>query len=113
MKLPRIDLLDRLAAEESLAGFVRLLGWSVLEPHTVLAWNWHLDLICEHLEAVSAGQITRLVLNAAPRSMKSILVSVLWPCWSWIAHPTLSVFSRHQKYGWRSSITMSWSGATW
>jgi hypothetical protein len=29
--------------------------------------NWHIDLLCEHLEAVTAEQITRLVNNIPPR----------------------------------------------
>jgi hypothetical protein len=86
MKLPRIELIDRLNAEESLAGFVKM-AWAILEPQTPLVWNWHLSLLCEYLEAVSAGDILRLIVNAPPRSMKSILVSVLWPVWSWVRHP--------------------------
>lgn len=38
---------------------------------------------CEHLEAVSAGRITRLLINVPPGSSKSLLVSVLWPAWEW------------------------------
>lgn len=44
-------------------------------------------MICEYLEAVSAGEITRLVINLPPRYMKSLLVSVLWPTWEWLTPP--------------------------
>lgn len=27
-------------------------GWDVLEPSTPLVWNWHLDVICAHVEAL-------------------------------------------------------------
>lgn len=67
---------------ESLAGFVRE-AWSVLEPTTPLVWNWHLDAICQHLEAVTDGRINRLAINVPPGSSKSMIVSVLWPAWEW------------------------------
>lgn len=67
---------------ETLAGFVRE-AWRVLEPNTPLVWNWHLDAICQHLEAVTDGRINRLVINVPPGSSKSMIVSVLWPAWEW------------------------------
>ena len=63
-------------------------AWPILEPAAAFLGNWHLDLICEYLEAVSAGQIRRLVINLPPRYGKSLLVSVLWPTWEWITHPS-------------------------
>jgi len=35
--------------------------------------NWHIDLLCEYLEAVTAGEIRQLLINKPPRSMKSLL----------------------------------------
>jgi predicted phage terminase large subunit-like protein len=35
----------------SLAEFLRE-GWHVLEPTTPLVWNWHIDAICDHVQAV-------------------------------------------------------------
>lgn len=43
--------------------------------------NWHIDLIAEYLEAVRSGEITRLIINMPPRSLKSVCVSVAWPAW--------------------------------
>lgn len=74
--------LDRLDSEESLAGFVRC-AWSILEPGAPYIHGWHIDAMCEHLEAVTAGQITRLLINVPPGAMKSLLVGVLWPSWEW------------------------------
>ncbi len=31
-------------------------AWQVIEPATELKWGWALDAICEHLEAVTAGE---------------------------------------------------------
>ena len=85
----RLLLGDRLltrGAERSLRAYVEL-AWPLLEPQTPFIPNWHIDLICEHLEAVSAGATTRLLINVPPRYGKSLLVSVLWPTWEWIQSP--------------------------
>lgn len=55
----------------------------MLEPNAALVWNWHLDAICEHLEAVTAGRINRLLINVPPGSSKSMAVSVMWQAWEW------------------------------
>jgi predicted phage terminase large subunit-like protein len=70
------------AGPMSLATFVRL-AWHVLEPSTPYVHGWHIDLICAHLEAVTRGEITRLLINVPPGTMKSLLVSVFWPAWEW------------------------------
>lgn len=69
-------------ARQSLAEFAKL-AWPVLEPATELKWGWALDAICEHLEAVTAGEIKRLLMNVPPGSMKSLLTGVIWPAWEW------------------------------
>lgn len=73
---------QRELSRRSLAHFAQE-AWHVLEPATPLKWGWALDCMCEHLEAVSAGQIKRLVINVSPGSMKSLLTGVLWPAWEW------------------------------
>lgn len=74
------------AAEKHLVEFVRQ-AWHVLEPATDYIHGWHVDVICDHLEAVTNGQIKNLIINVPPGMMKSLLVSVMWPAWDWIAHP--------------------------
>lgn len=66
----------------SLAGFVHE-AWHVLEPHQRYVHSWHIDTICQHLEAVTDGRINRLLINVPPGSMKSLLVSVFWQAWEW------------------------------
>lgn len=73
-------------AERSLSDFIQQ-AWPVIEPGTEYLHNWHVDAICEYLQAVDAGQVTRLLINMPPRYMKSIAVSVMWPAWSWINNP--------------------------
>ncbi len=62
-------------------------AWHVIEPATAFVPGWHIDAICEHLEAVTTGDIRRLVINMPPRSMKSLLVSVIWMTWVWTFRP--------------------------
>ena len=65
----------------TLAGFVRA-AWKYIDPADFVD-NWHIDAICEHLEAVTFGHCRRLIINIPPRHMKSLLVSVAWPAWVW------------------------------
>lgn len=62
-------------------------AWHVLEPGTEFIDNWHLRVICDHLQAVTEGKIKRLIINIPPRFMKSLLVSVIWPAWEWASNP--------------------------
>jgi hypothetical protein len=77
---------DRELAMRSLREFVRQ-AWHVVEPSTPFVPGWHIDAICDHLEAVMRGDIRNLLINVPPRHMKSLLVSVFWPAWEWIRHP--------------------------
>jgi phage terminase large subunit-like protein len=72
----------RARCARSLLAFVKE-AWHVLEPATQFVDNWHLAAICHHLEAVSDGRVTRLLINIPPGSMKSLLVSSFWPAWEW------------------------------
>ncbi len=67
---------------QSLAAFVRE-AWHVLEPGSEYIHGWHIDAICAHLEAITDGRITRLLINVPPGTMKSLIVSVFWPAWEW------------------------------
>ena len=81
---------DELQAEvdecRELAPFIRR-AWPTIEPGTPYLHNWHIDAIAEYLEAVTRGEIKRLLINMPPRYMKSIAVSVMWPVWEWTLHP--------------------------
>jgi hypothetical protein len=66
----------------SLSRFVRE-AWHVLEPDEPYTYGWHIGAIAEHLEAVSSGQITRLLINVPPGTMKSMMTAVFWPAWEW------------------------------
>lgn len=80
--LAAADDATREICRRSLAGFARR-SWPILEPSADLKWGWALDAICEHLEAVTAGDLKRLLMNVPPGSMKSLLTGVIWPAWEW------------------------------
>ena len=80
------SIIERLKCEASLAEFQRR-AWAIVEPKTEYVPSWHIDAICEHLEAVTAGEILRLIINIPPRCEKSLNVDVFWPCWVWATQP--------------------------
>lgn len=57
--------------------------WHILEYGRIYKSGFHIDAIAEHLEACSKIQIKNLIINIPPRCMKSLLVCVMWFCWTW------------------------------
>src|SRR5712691_1955177 len=86
---------ERLKCEGSLKSFVEH-AWHVLEPVAPLQWNWHLDLICEYLTAIKNDEFRKavgkekegIIFNVPPRTMKSLLITVMFPVWVWTTDPT-------------------------
>lgn len=74
--------IDAELARRSISEFIRQ-AWHLVEPDAELSWNWHLDLLCSELEAVTNGESHRLIVNVPPGTMKSLMVSVFWPAWEW------------------------------
>lgn len=67
---------------KTLPGFIRE-AWPILEPEMHLEWGWALDAICDHLTAVSNGEVIRLLMNVPPGMMKSMSTGVFWPAFEW------------------------------
>lgn len=63
------------------------LAWHQIEPGKSFIPGWHIEAICEHLEAISQGKLTRLVINIPPGCMKSLTACVFWPAWVWTFRP--------------------------
>lgn len=78
----------RTACERSFERFV-LAAWPIVEPSTSLHWNWHMSVLCGYLEALYRGHLVepRLIINVPPGTSKSLLTSVLYPCWVWAQEP--------------------------
>lgn len=56
-------------------------AFELIEPGVSFEYNWHIDCIAEHLEAVYRGELTRLIINLPPRTLKSYLVARAFPAW--------------------------------
>ena len=82
--------------------FVRYF-WDVLEPQTPFVEGWALDAVCEHLEAVTSGEITRLLINVPPGFMKSLLTDVFWPAWE--AGPMNMPHLRYVAFSYAAALT--------
>ena len=91
----RIDIersllaISKARCERSLVEFVRQ-AWHTIEPGAEYVHGWHIDFICEHLEAITNGEelpdgsiYNRLLINIPPGTMKSLIVNVFWPAWEW------------------------------
>lgn len=89
--------------KHSLLAFTRE-AWVILESEHDLVENWHIVEMCTLLEQVAASfggfghdaaqaAIERLIINIPPGTMKSLLVSVIFPCWLWARNPKLRVLT--------------------
>lgn len=65
----------------TLYGFIQEF-WHVLEPARPFKGGWALRAMCDHLEAVTRGEILRLLITVPPGMMKSLLL-VFWTAWEW------------------------------
>lgn len=79
---PELVAAEREYSQRSLSNFIKR-AWHVVEPAQSYVHGWHIDAICEHLEAVHLGQTNRLAIAVPPGSMKSLSSSVLFPAWEW------------------------------
>jgi predicted phage terminase large subunit-like protein len=81
-ELPDFNEVEQALAELKLRHYIEQ-AWSIVVPSRPLLFSWHMDAICEHLEAVTMGQIGYLLINVPPRHTKSLSVDVFWPTWEW------------------------------
>jgi predicted phage terminase large subunit-like protein len=105
-----LDVLRLLLADGvpaiNLAEFVSA-AWDTVEPSTPLRWNWHIDFLCYHVEAVLRGPpsaavipslcpytgrpwawVQNLLINIPPGTAKSLIVSVFAWAWLWLWKPS-------------------------
>ena len=68
-------------------------AWHIVEPSIELSTNWHHKYLCDALQEEAERIIANkpktkdLVINIPFRSTKSLLVTVMFPVWSWIRNP--------------------------
>jgi predicted phage terminase large subunit-like protein len=79
-------------------------GWPVLEASTPLMWGWHIEAICDHVQAVLEGWARRqsaptyvqpirdLLVSVGPGTLKS-RIGVYATAWAWLRWPHLRVIA--------------------
>jgi predicted phage terminase large subunit-like protein len=75
---------DRLAFAAVLRTDLSAFVWKSFQtvlPGTPYLPNWHIDAVVHQLMRVRAGDVSRLLVNQPPRSLKSICVSVAYVAW--------------------------------
>lgn len=105
MRVPTLPEIESEQLSRSLRTFVEQ-AWPLLEPMTPYTSGYHSDAIIEALEAVTRGELSRVIINVPPRHGKSSLVSVLWLPWVWTVHPEWRwiVGSYSQEFASRDSV---------
>ncbi len=115
--------LSTIRAEKAARSYYEFVkqSWPIVEPGRSFIDGWHIQAICEHLEAVAAGHIRKLIINIPPRHMKSLLSAVMFPAWTWIHTPvsewltasySLSLSIRDAAKA-RQIIESDWYKANW
>lgn len=62
-------------------------AFPTFEPSTALVPNWHIDAICDHLEAAVRGEIKRLLISIPSRHLKTAITTVALLPWVWTWNP--------------------------
>jgi predicted phage terminase large subunit-like protein len=84
----QLRAIEKRQCELSLVEFIKA-AWHVVEPGKPYIHNWHMDMIAEHLTAITDETIidddyyNRLLINVPPGAMKSLTCNVFWPAWEW------------------------------
>lgn len=107
-------------ARRSLYDFVKQ-AWHVLEPHTEFVDGEHVKLVCAWLQSITERKRKRIIINIPPGMTKTMLASVMWPCWEWTARPHLryNFFSYAEELAKdasrlrRSLLTSEWYQRNW
>ncbi len=56
-------------------------SFKILSPASEFIPNWHIDILCQMLQATYSGDINRLIVCMPPRYMKSLCISTAFPAW--------------------------------
>lgn len=95
-QLERASRLRRQVAARKMSGslleFVRG-AWHIVEPNREFVSNWHIEELCLVLEDIANGKINRAIINVPPGTMKTLLVSVFFPCWLWTRNSKLKILT--------------------
>jgi len=88
-RIPKSRLVEAACRSDLLSCF--RLCFQLLEPGSTLNMNWHLAAMAYHLELVLRGVIKRLIIAAPPRTLKSLMASVVLPAFMLGLDPTARI----------------------
>jgi hypothetical protein len=80
------DLERRAGSELPLRVYYRAM-WSIINPKMPYESNLQIDVVADHVEAVTFGQLRNLIINIPARHGKSTLIAVARPSWEWTEWP--------------------------
>ena len=91
-------------------------AFATLAPGQAFTPSWHMSAIGYQLDRVRKGEITRLIINLPPRSLKSIMASVAFPAFLLGHDPTKRVIcvsysgdlARKHSNDFRAMLEASW-----
>lgn len=114
------SLIYKYVCENDLSFFLRQ-AFKIVYPEQTYSHNWHVDVLCKHLEAVARGDIRNLDINIAPRTIKSLLINIVFPAWVWTKTPQKKIitasYAASLSIGFnirrRSLIKSSWFQTFW
>jgi hypothetical protein len=58
-------------------------AWPLIEPGTEFVNGWAMGAVCEHYQAITEGQIKRLLVELPTGLSKSTISQVMFPPWEW------------------------------
>jgi predicted phage terminase large subunit-like protein len=74
-------------------------AFHTVSPGADLKWNWHIGLMAEYMEACRRREITRLVINIPPRTLKSICTTMAWPAFLLGKNPSCQIIAAGYSSG--------------
>ena len=89
MALPTRRELDAILRSD-FPSFLRKV-FETLSPATPFLDNWHIELLCCYVLAIIENRCPRLIVNAPPRSLKSIVFSVAFPAFLLGQNPSAKI----------------------
>lgn len=82
----KLKIAEGWACEKHLFPFYQA-AWTLFETGEFIS-NWHMEYLCEGLEAIYRGDVENLILMVPPGCSKSTITNVAFPCWSWLQDPS-------------------------
>ncbi len=89
-----------------------LQAFGILEPETILIDNWHIKELCDILQEEAFRIIRKerktkdIIINIPPRTLKSMITTVIFPVWCWTIAPHLKIIT--VSFNSDIAVRMSW-----